>query len=113
MKKILVLVVALLVAFAPMSFAACGICNATGSDSYFKAAGAKLCQGIANAGLGWVELIRQPVIQENKWQGVGQGVVYTVERTGLGVIEVVTALVPGAKIPTMDPSCPLDMASKS
>ena len=67
MKKVLVLVIALLVACAPMSFAACQICQATGSSNYATAAAAKLGRGVANAGFGWIELFRQPAINSNPW----------------------------------------------
>ena len=113
MKKVLVLVVAMLVACVPMSFAACAVCNAAASDSYAKAAVGKLGRGIANAGFGWVELFRQPAIRANKWEGVGRGFVHTIGRTGLGVVEAATSIIPGAKIPKMDPACPLDMMGSS
>ena len=111
MKKLLVLVIVMLVACAPLSFAACAICNATTSDNYGKAALGKLGRGIANAGLGWVELFRQPVLNENKWEGVGLGVVHTIGRTGSGVLEAVTFFIPQAKIPVPTPSCPLEFGS--
>lgn len=113
MKKLLVLAVVMVVACAPLSFAACAICNATDSGSYGKAALAKLTRGIANAGLGWIELLRQPVINENKWEGVGMGVIHTIGRTGSGVLEAVTFFVPQAEIPLPDPSCPLEFGSES
>ena len=109
MKKVFVFLVAMLVACAPLSFAACAICEATGSDNYAKAAGAKLCRGVANAGLGWVELFRQPVINENHWEGVGRGFVHTIARTGSGALEAATFIIPAAKIPLPDPTCPLEM----
>jgi putative exosortase-associated protein (TIGR04073 family) len=113
MKKLLVLVVVMLVACAPLSFAACAICNATASDSYGKAALGKLGRGVANAGLGWVELFRQPVLNENKWEGVGVGVVETLRRTGSGILEAVTFFIPQVEIPQLDPTCPLEFGSGS
>lgn len=109
MKKVFALLVAMLVACAPMSFAACGICNAAASDSYATAAAGKLGRGLANAGLGWVELFRQPAINQNKWEGVGRGFVHTIGRTLSGVVEAATFLIPGANIPVPTPSCPIEM----
>jgi putative exosortase-associated protein (TIGR04073 family) len=112
MKKVLALAVVMVVACAPLSFAACPVCNATGSDNYGVAAAGKLGRGILNAGFGWVELFRQPIIRENKWEGVGRGLVHTVTRTLSGGLEAATFIIPGASIPVPDPACPLDMAKK-
>ncbi|MBI4372811.1 MAG: hypothetical protein HY585_03695 [Candidatus Omnitrophica bacterium] len=109
MKKAFALMLVMLIACAPLSFAACSICNATASDSYAKAAGAKLIRGVSNIGLSWVELFRQPTINENKWEGVGRGLVHTVGRIGVGALDVVTFLFPRIETPTMSPSCPLDL----
>lgn len=109
MKKVFALLMVMLVACAPMSFAACPICNAATSDSYATAAAGKLGRGLSNAALGWVELFRQPAINENKWEGVGRGFVHTIGRTLSGVGEAVTFFIPGAKIPVPDPSCPFEM----
>ena len=108
MKKLLALVVVLVIAWAPMSFAACAICDSTTSDSWGKATGAKVVRGIANTGLGWSELIRQPVIAENKFQGVGNGVVEAFRRTGVGVLQLLTFPFPNVHTPELTPSCPLE-----
>ena len=113
MKKVLVLVMALLIACAPMSFAACQICQAAGSSNYASAAGGKLARGVANAGFGWIELFRQPAINSNPWEGVGKGFVQTIARTGSGVLETATFLIPAAKIPLPSPNCPVCLLSKS
>src|SRR3989338_10645543 len=108
MKKVLVLMIALLVAFAPMSFAY-DFCAAADSDPYADAAVGKLGCGITNAAFGWLELIHQPQVNENAWEGVGRGVVHTIGRTASGVLEAATFIIPDAKIPLLDPNCPLDM----
>ena len=113
MKKVLVLVMALLVACAPISFAACQICTAADSSDYATAAAGKLGRGIANAAFGWVELFRQPAINKNPWEGVGRGIVDTIGRTGSGVLEAATFIIPAAKIPLPDPSCPIEMLGSS
>ena len=109
MKKVLALMLVMLVACVPMSFAACSVCDATASDNYATAAGGKLSRGLLNASLGWLELFRQPAINENKWEGVGRGFVHTIGRTGSGALETATFLIPGAKIPVPSPGCPLEI----
>ncbi|MBI1977720.1 MAG: hypothetical protein HYS55_03095 [Candidatus Omnitrophica bacterium] len=109
MRKLFALLLVLLVAFAPMSFAIDKICELAGSDSYVEAASGKLMRGVANAAFGWVELLRQPSIQPDIWNGIGQGLVQTIARTGSGIFEVATFIVPDAKIPTPSPACPLEM----
>ncbi len=109
MKKVLVLVMAMLVAYAPMSFALCQICTAADSNDYAKAAAGKLGRGIANAAFGWVELFRQPAINANPWEGVGKGIVDTIGRTGSGILEAATFIIPSAKIPLPNPTCPFEM----
>ena len=109
MKKAIAFAVVLLVAFAPISFAADPVCNMAASSSYAAAASGKLLRGVANTGFGWVELIRQPTINSNKWEGVSKGVFYTGQRTVYGVVEAVTFLLPSYKTPQSDPACPLDM----
>ena len=108
MKKVFVLLVAMLVACAPMSFANWA-CDAAGSDVYLKAAGGKLLRGVENVAVGWVELIRQPMVQANKWEGVSRGIGETVLRTLSGAVEAGTFFVPAAKIPLRAPACPTDL----
>ena len=108
MKKVFVLLVAMLVAWAPMSFANWA-CDAVGSDVYLKAAGGKLLRGIGNVAVGWVELVRQPMVVENKWEGVSKGIGYTVLRTLSGAVEAATFFVPGAEVPAPSPTCPTDL----
>ncbi len=113
MKKVLVFMLVLLVACAPISFAACQICTAADSNDYAKAAVGKLTRGIANAAFGWVELFRQPAINKNAWEGVGKGVVYTIGRTGSGILEAATFIIPGVKVPLPDPTCPIELMGSS
>ncbi|MBI4358625.1 MAG: exosortase system-associated protein, TIGR04073 family [Candidatus Omnitrophica bacterium] len=109
MRKVFVLVMAMLIACVPMSFAACWFCEHADSEKYVEAASGKLGRGVANAAFGWVELFRQPAINENAWEGVGKGLVHTIGRTGSGILEVATFIIPDAKIPLPDPTCPLEM----
>lgn len=113
MKKAIVLLFIMMVACAPMSFALCSLCENAQSDSYGKAALGKLGRGVANTALGWVELFRQPWINENRFEGLGKGLVYTVGRTGSGILEVVTFPFPKVKVPLPDPICPLEMKGSS
>ena len=113
MKKVFALLVAMLIACAPMSFAANWACDAAGSDVYLKAAGGKLIRGIENVAFGWVELVRQPMIQANKWEGVSRGVGEAVLRTLSGAVDAVTFFVPSAKIPLRAPACPTDLFKPS
>lgn len=108
MKKLLALVVVMLVACAPLSFAAACPNPDSYDDNYGKAAGAKVVRGLSNAALGWVEILRQPVINENKWEGVSKGFVYAVGRTGSGALEAATFFIPQADIPLLTPACPLE-----
>ena len=109
MRKIAVLIVIVSLAVMPLAFA--NICDNVGSDDYLKATGAKLVRGTGNILFSWVELFRQPVVNENKWEGVGRGVLHTGIRALTGAAEVVTAIVPGVQIPQPNPSCPSDLVN--
>jgi len=111
MKKAIALAVVMLVACAPMSFAADAVCNWAASDNYAAAATGKLLRGVENAGFGWVELFRQPTINENKWEGASKGILYTLTRTLAGAAEAATFFVPAVKIPEQSPACPIEMLS--
>src|SRR3990167_5043508 len=108
MKKVLVLMIALLVAFAPMSFAY-DFCAAADSDPYADAAVGKLGCGITNAAFGWLELIHQPQVNENAWEGIGRGVVHTIGRTASGVLQAGTFIIPDAKFPVPTPASAFDL----
>ena len=112
MKRVFVLAVAMLVAVAPLAFAN-AVCDNVDSSEYLKATGSKLVRGVGNVALCWVEFFRQPIINENKWEGVGRGVLHTGVRAVAGALEAVTAIIPGAKIPQPDPPCPTDLAQES
>lgn len=111
MRKITVLVVALTLAVMPFAFAS--VCDSVDSSSYLEATGSKLVRGLGNVILSPVELVRQPIINENKWEGVGRGFIHTIGRLGAGALEVVTAIIPGANIPQLDPACPIDLVRSS
>lgn len=117
MKKAIALAVIMLVACAPIALAADAggapdaVCKWAASDSYPTAASGRLLRGIANAGFGWLELFRQPMINDNKWEGFSKGVVHTVGRTLFGVLEAATFFLPQVEIPAQDPACPLEMIS--
>ena len=108
MKKIWVVAVMILVAVAPLGFAN-SVCESVDSPEYLKAAGAKLVRGIGNVAFSWVEFFRQPIISENKWEGVSKGIGYTVLRTLSGAVEAATFFVPGAEVPAPSPTCPTDL----
>ena len=113
MKKILALTLAMVVVLAPMSFAANAVCDAVGSPQYLKSTGAKFVRGLGNVAFSWVELFRQPMIRENKWEGVGRGLAHTVGRAVSGALEAVTCFIPAIEIPQMDPACPVDLLQAS
>ena len=110
MKRVFFLAIVMVVALTPLAFAN-PVCDAVGSSNYAKATGAKLVRGIGNVAFSWVELFRQPIIVENKWEGVGKGFVQTGVRAVAGAAEVATAIIPGAKIPQPNPSCPTELVN--
>src|SRR3990167_2368167 len=110
MKKTVILAMGLAVLFAPMCYADAA-CDAAGSENYLKSTAGKLYRGIGNAALSWVEVFRQPMINENKWEGVGKGIVQTGVRAVLGALDVATAIFPGVNVPLPDPPCPRDLVN--
>lgn len=113
MKKAIALILVMMLAYSPLSFAMCKFCEKAQSDKYVESAFGKLGRGLTNVAFGWYELFRQPQINENHWEGVGRGVVHTIGRTGSGILEVATFLIPQAEIPLPDPNCAADMFHKS
>ena len=105
MKKVFVLMLVMFVVLAPLSFAN-SVCDSVNSPQYTKAAGAKLVRGVGNVALSWVEIFRQPAINENKWEGVGRGFWQAGVRAVAGAAEAVTFFIPHANIPQPSPSCP-------
>lgn len=110
MKKLLVFVFIMVVALTPLSFANM-VCDAVDSPEYIKAFAGKFFRGLGNAALCWVELFRQPMINENKWEGIGRGIVMTGVRGVAGALEAATSWIPGVQIPQPDPACPTDLVS--
>ena len=110
MKKVSVLTAVMLVALVPLSFANV-VCDNVSSPQYLKATGSKLVRGVGNVAFSWVELFRQPIINENKWEGVGRGVVQTGVRAVAGAAEAVTAIIPHVNIPQPNPPCPTDLVN--
>ena len=109
MKKVSVLAMIMLMACMPLSFA--NVCDSVDSSEYLEATGSKLVRGVGNVALCWVEFFRQPMINENKWEGVGRGVLHTGVRAVAGAAEAVTAIIPGIKIPQPNPPCPTDLVN--
>lgn len=80
-------------------------------NSYFSKAGLKLLSGIANVATGWVELPKNIHLTGQKdtpasgltivTLGVLQGAWYTINRTGCGVLDLVTFMIPTN--PLVDP----------
>ncbi|MBY0473432.1 MAG: exosortase system-associated protein, TIGR04073 family [Nitrosomonas sp.] len=80
-------------------------------NSYFSKAGLKLLSGIANVATGWVELPKNIHLTGQKdtpasgltivTLGVFQGAWYTINRTGCGVVDLVTFMIPTN--PLVDP----------
>ena len=80
------------------SEAKCGVCQGAESMSWAKSAPGKILRGIVNAGLGWTNLIAQPIRSsqdgDNVFKGIGKGFGYTVLRTVQGVAEIVIFWLP-------------------
>ena len=84
------------------AFAAdCAVCSRATSDRYWTKTGGQLTRGVANTGLGWTELVRQPVKEArgggNVVIGMGKGVGHAVKRTGQGLVEIVMSPMPRQK----------------
>ena len=109
MKKVTILAVILSLAITPLAFA--NICDKVNSTSYMEATGAKLVRGVGNILFSWVELFRQPAINENKWEGVGRGVLHTGVRAVAGALEAATSIIPHVEIPQPNPPCPTDLVN--
>ena len=109
MKKTAILAVVMLIALVPLVFA--NVCESVSSEKYLEATGSKIVRGTGNMLFCWVEVFRQPAINENKWEGVGRGVLQTGVRAVAGALEVATAIIPGVNIPQPSPSCPTDLVN--
>lgn len=111
MRKITILTVIVSLAVMPLAFA--NVCDSVSSSKYLEATGSKMVRGVGNVLLSWVELFRQPTVNENKWEGVGRGVMQTGVRAVSGAVEAVTAIIPGVNIPQPDPPCPTDLVNST
>lgn len=110
MKKIVVLVVALMFA-ASLAYAAdCSLCGKLKSGDTVNAYGARLCNGLCNGLLGWSEIFFRPgkvaAAGGNPISGFFGGLGNAIIRTGYGVVEVVTFWTPGESIVKIK-DCPL------
>ena len=115
-KLIAFAVVIGVIALSTPVFAAgsCSVCNAAGSQSYPTKTVGQLARGVANTGLGWVELVNQPVKEVkgggNVLIGIGKGVGHTCLRMLQGVGEIITSPMPrakGGKYTQIADGCPL------
>ncbi|MER2512855.1 exosortase system-associated protein, TIGR04073 family [Nitrosomonas ureae] len=80
-------------------------------DSYLNKAGLKFLSGLVNVATGWIELPKNIILTGQKdtpvsgltivTLGVLQGAWYTINRTGCGVVDLVTFMIPTN--PLVDP----------
>ena len=113
MRKILVFAVAVLLALAPMALASDALCDATTSENYGTATGAKIVRGALNAAFSWVELFRRPAMEDNWVNGLDDGIFYTLARLGSGAAEIVTSFVPDILAVATAPPFLLDDRSRN
>jgi len=110
MKKIAVILAALIFAASFAYAAECNICANMKSDDASKCWGSRLGNGLCNLLLGWSEIFYRPgkVVAEggNGLVGFFRGVGNALTRTGIGAVEVVTFWTPGATVCQMS-DCPL------
>ena len=70
----------------------CGVCEAAESRNFGKSAPGKIGRGLVNTGLGWTNLLAQPIQAGssggNVFTGIGKGLWMTVVRTVQGVVEI-------------------------
>jgi putative exosortase-associated protein (TIGR04073 family) len=115
MKRILISLVVLGLVCAPAGLAAagCAICEGVESENHAAKTGHQLTRGVANAGLSWMEMVRQPKQELNNdgniLVGLAEGVGHTFIRLAKGLGEVITAPFPhandGSRIASNCPSC--------
>ncbi|MBI1977887.1 MAG: hypothetical protein HYS55_03960 [Candidatus Omnitrophica bacterium] len=69
----------------------CGVCQGAESQNFGKSAPGKIGRGLVNTGLGWTNLLAQPIQAGssggNVFTGIGKGLWMTVVRTLQGVTE--------------------------
>lgn len=110
MKKVLVILVALMFV-ATLSYAAeCMVCKNLKSNNMTNVYGARIGNGLSNGLLGWSEIFFRPgkVASEggNPIVGFFRGLGNALTRTAGGVVEIVTFWTPGDSVASMD-TCPL------
>lgn len=110
MKKVIAILVIMLFVSSMAYAVDCKLCGNLKSGDTSKVWGSRLCNGLANAALGWTEIFFRPgkVTAEggNPIVGVFRGIGNAVARTGGGVVEAVTFWTPGDPVISLD-SCPL------
>jgi putative exosortase-associated protein (TIGR04073 family) len=116
MKRLLLLVVVMVFA-ASFAYAAgakeaegCWACSNLQSDDMSQRYGARVCNGLCNAALGWSEIFFRPgkVVSAggNPVVGFFEGLGNAISRTVAGVVEVVTFWTPGKSVAKID-DCPM------
>jgi len=116
MKK-LVLFVIVMVFAASFAYAAeekegkvCGACSNLQSDDMSQRYGARVCNGLCNAALGWSEIFFRPgkvaAAGGNPVMGFFEGLGNAISRTSAGVVEIVTFWTPGKSVVEID-DCPM------
>ena len=116
MKRLLLLVVVMVFA-ASFVYAAegkevkgCGACSNLQSDDMAQRYGARVCNGLCNAALGWSEIFFRPgkvaAAGGNPVVGFFTGLGNAISRTAAGVVEVVTFWTPGNSVVKID-DCPM------
>jgi len=68
----------------------CGVCQLAESERFSRSAFGKIERGVVNILLGWTNLIAKPIQKSggSVWTGIGDGFVYTFNRTVQGVVEL-------------------------
>jgi putative exosortase-associated protein (TIGR04073 family) len=113
MKRLLLLVVVMVFA-ASFAYAAegksCGACSNLQSDDMVQRYGARVCNGLCNAALGWSEIFFRPgkVVSAggNPVVGFFRGLGNAISRTAAGAVEIVTFWTPGDSVVKID-DCPI------
>lgn len=115
MRKVLLLLVIMIFAVscgyaADEKAAGCWSCANLKSDNIHTVYGARLCNGVSNAVLGWSEIFFRPgklvAAGENPVVAFFRGLGNAIGRTGTGMVEVATFWTPGESVVKID-DCPI------